>query len=806
MFGNYLKMAVRNLLKHKGYSTINIAGLAVGMTCCILIGLFIRHELSYDRFHSKADRIYRLVVDVFPPTGKVDNYATSGPGIAPILERDFPEIEHAVRLRPVEDYLVSHGADKFYETFVYADFALFQVFDFQLLAGDKQTVLYDPYSLVLTEETAAKYFGKTDPLGQTLVVDDTLSFKVTGILADPPSNSHFDFDILASMRTLEERNHWMRTTWWSFGGYTYLLLSETTDVTVLGQKLHRISAQYIPQQETGSGYHQECYLQPLTDIHLHSDRRNEWQANSDIKYVTIFSIIAGFILLIACVNFMNLATARSLERTKEIGIRKVVGALRTQLAGQFLGEAVLMAAMAGAISVALATWLLPGFGVLAGRELTFRFFEQPRYLALLTSFSLIVGLIAGSYPAVLLSSFRPVQTIKGKFRATGSGASLRRGLVVFQFAISVTLLIATGVVYKQLNYMRTYDLGYDTEQIVVLEGRGDRQLEQKYNSMKNSLRAIPGVGNTTLSSSVPGCQFDNSVFRIEGNMVDSPYGKDAWNDMRYVIIDPDFIELFDLEMAAGRPISRQFESDKNSAFLLNGSAVRRLDWGKPEDAIGKKIGFSSSAEGQVVGVVKDFHFKSLRSEIEPLILTPRQTHPRMAYISVKLGGGNIPEAMAAIEATWRKHSPGRPFHYFFLDQAFDQQYRSDEQVGRTFGVFTVVAILIACLGLFGLAAYSAQQRTREIGIRKVLGASVANIVTVLSVDFLKLVVLASVVALPVAWLAMRRWLENFAFRTKIGVELFIAAVVLALLIAFVTVAFQAVRAAFVDPVRTLRYE
>ena len=805
MFKNYLKIALRNLLKHKAYSTINISGLAIGITCCLLITMYVQDELSYDRHHEKADRIYRLIVDIFPPNdGPVDHYATSGPGVAPVLEADFPEIERAVRIRKVSDALVTRGQNALYEDFHFADSTFFEVFDCSFLAGDPKTALSDPFAIVLTETMSRKYFGNREILGQSIVVDDTLQFKVTGVIEDIPPNSHFAFDFLSSFPTLQKIGFGGLTSWWSFGGYNYLLLRGGTDVAALGQKIHRISAKYIPQHETGSGYRQEYYLQPITDIHLHSALRNEWQTNNKIAYVYIFTAIALFILLIACINFMNLATARSIDRSKEVGIRKVVGAIRTQLTRQFLSESIILAVISTLAALALVSVLLPYFNDLTAKQLRFALISKPNYILFLLAFTLGVGFLAGSYPALFLSAFRPAETIKGKLRASTKGAFLRKSLVVFQFAISVILIIGTVVVFKQLSFMRNQDLGYNQEQVVVLPLRGDLGARDKYEPLKNILLQNSSILQTSLSSAIPARGVNNSVFRIEGNMVDSPYGTDAWNDMRYMNVDEDFFEIYGLQLASGRFFSREFETDQQSAFILNEAAVKKFDWGTAENAIGKKIGFRSSSEGAVVGIVKNFHFKSLRSEIEPLVLTHR-TH-RLNYISIKITTDDVRETIATIENAWTSLLPNRPFEFFFLDEEFGKQYRADEKVGQTFGTFSALAIFIACLGLFGLAAYSAEQRTKEIGIRKVLGASVSSIVRILSVDFLTLVLVANLIAWPVAYFVMKRWLQDFAFRTEIGVALFPLAACLALLIAFLTVGYQAIRAAVADPVDTLRYE
>ena len=804
MLRNYLKIAIRNLAKYKAYSFINILGLAVGMTCCLLIAMYIQDELGYDRFFDKSDRIYRLEVDIYPPTGAMDHYAVAGgSAVGPLVERDYPEIERAIRFRRVTQALIQRGSDQFYETFHFTDSTVFEVFNFTFIAGDPQTALKDLYSLVLTERMSEKYFGDSDPLGKTLTIDDSIQFKITGVIENVPRNSHMSFDFLGSLATLPQLGY-PGDSWWRLSYHTYVLLAENTDVAALAGKLHRLSANYIPDQETGSGYRQEHFLQPVTDIHLNSDKRSEWQPNNKMAYIYIFGIIATLTLLIACINFMNLTTARSMERAKEVGIRKVVGARRFQLTRQFLGESMILAGISALLAVGLVELLSPYFNDLTGKQLNFSILNEPFYLLVLILTTFIVGALAGIYPAAFLSSFRPVETIKGKFKAGARGAILRKALVVCQFGISIILIISTAVVYNQLSFMRDKDLGFNKSQIIILPTRSDNDIRQQYDVLKNAFAQNTAVFNTTIASSIPGRAFNNSVFKTEGNNVGSEYGTDNWNDMRFINVREEFKEMYKLELLAGRFFSESHESDIQSGFVLNEAAIKKFGWNSPREAIGKKIGFQSSSEGEVIGVVKNFHFRSLQSRIEPLVMTGRRFS--MNYISVQVSAENIRETLTFLEESWNKHIPHRPFLYFFLNDEFDKQYRADQKVGQIFGTFTIMAIVIACLGLFGLAAYAAEQRTKEIGIRKVLGASISGIVRLLSADFLKLVLIANIVAWPVAYLAMDHWLADFAYRISIGWATFLVAGLTALLIAFVTVVYQAVRAAIGNPVAALRYE
>ncbi|MCH8128209.1 ABC transporter permease [candidate division KSB1 bacterium] len=804
MFRNYLRISFRNVFKQKVYSFINISGLTVGITCCLLIYFYVGFELSYDGFHKKADRIYRLVVDIFPPNdGLVDHYATSGPGVAPVLESDYPEVEKAVRIRSIPDVLLKWGENQFYETFHFADSTFFDVFSFPLLLGDPVKALTDPFSLVLTEEMANKYFGTEDPLGKVVLVQDTVRFKITGVVKNVPANAHFTFDFLASYNTLPRMGRNI-STWWSFGGYNYLLLTEGANPTAFSEKIRHVSEKYIPEQEKGSGYRQEYYLQSITAIHLNSERRSEWQANNKLAYIYIFSAIGIFILLIACINFMNLATARSIERSKEVGIRKVVGALRSQIAKQFLGEAIVLALISTVLSVFAMRILVPFFNDLTGKQLTINIANNFPLILIIVLLPIIVGVIAGSYPALFLSAFKPIDTVKGAFKSGTRGINLRKSLVVFQFAISVTLIISTLVIHKQLTYMRNQKLGFSKEQILVLPLHHDAGIRKKYELLKNRFLQNPQIDMCSISSGIPGRRLNNSVFRIEGNRVDSQYGTDAWNDMRFINVDTDFADIYNLEMLSGRFFSQEFETDAQSAFILNEAAVKKFDWGVVDRAIGKKIGFQSSSEGKVIGVVKNFHFKSLQSLIEPLIITSRNFS--LNYISIKISGTGIRETLESIENVWNEFVPNRPFSFFFLDDEFDKQYRADEKVAGTFTAFAFIAIFVACLGLFGLASFTTEQRTKEIGIRKVLGASMAGIIKNLSADFIKLIILANLVAWPVSYFLMQKWLQDFAYRIDPNVLSFFFAGFISVAIAILTISYQAIKASLANPIDALRYE
>ncbi|HMB90320.1 MAG TPA: ABC transporter permease [Rhodothermales bacterium] len=798
MLKNYLKIALRNLRKRKGYAFINVVGLAIGMTCCLLILLYVVDELRYDRFHEHADDIYRLRVERFSSGGEAELTAAASAPMLPAALQDFPQIAAGARLAQ-RTYLVERGTERFYEErFFWADSSMFDVFTFPFVAGNPTTALARPYSVVLTASTAKKYFGDQDPIGQVLTIEDW-DLTVTGVVQDVPVQSHFSFDFLGSFSTievLEDRpsNEW---NWWSLGYYTYLRIGEGVDVAALQEQLREMPSRYIGDQEEVSGYRQFLYLQPLTDIHLHSDYRAEIEPNSDIAYVYVFSAIAVFILLIACINFMNLATARSAQRAREVGLRKVVGAGKHQLIGQFLGESILMSLFALLLSLVLIQLLLPLFSQLAFKTLTLNYIKEWPYMLLAVGFAVIVGVLAGSYPAFALSAFRPAQVLKGDVVPGGRAAMLRKGLVVFQFAISVFLIAGSLVVFQQLQFMRTQNLGFQKEQMVVLNVRNNQEVVSRYESVERAMNGLPSVLEATFSSSVPGrSNYTNVISRQEGMTDDG-------QTMGILGVDYDFIDTYSLELAAGRGFSREMGTD-TSAFVINEATMKAVGWQTPDEAIGQNLTRQFGDTRTVIGVVKDFNFASLQHTVEPLVL---QLQPSwFNYITLRISTENVPEAMASISNTWNTFSPGRPVEYFFLDDDYDRQYRTEERISQILGLFTVLAIFIACLGLFGLASFTAEQRTKEIGVRKVLGASVSGIVALLSRDFLKLILVAFVVATPIAYFIMHRWLQDFAYHIAISWTTFALAGGTALGIALLTVSYQSVKAALADPVKSLRYE
>lgn len=793
MLKNYFKIALRNLWKQKVFSLINILGLTVGMTACFLIFMYVRFELSYDSFHTKAHRTYRVVTDLKTPS---DLIHTSGPAwaVAPNIKRDFPEVQEFVRIS-ANSFLIRKGDVKFQEEkSAYADSSFFKVFNFKLLKGDPNTALSAPLSLVLTRSAAKKYFGTEDPMGQTLLfTGNALPAKVTGLMEDMPENSHIEADLLVSMSTLTKNfNPGLDEQWGNYGSSAYLLLKPGVNPDALVKKFPAFLEKRNGTEMKEIQMYPTILLEPLQDVYLRSTR--DGQKTGNINNVYIFSIIAVFILVIACINFVNLTTARSAERAKEVGIRKVVGALKEQLAGQFVGESIILCVFAFLLTFFLTWLLIPVFNQLAGKTVIDGIFTQSSYLLLLFAAAVVIGLLAGFYPALVLSSFQPITVLKGKFTTGSKGKILRQGLVVIQFSISIALIIGTLIVYKQMNYMRSQKLGFEKDHMLVVETFGDPAKE----SFKQSLLGTAGIRSAALSSSVPGGGNPGAYSEIENKKGDMQIA-----NLDLYFVDFDYIPHYKMQMVAGRPFSRDFISDTTQAMVLNERAVKLFGYGSPQEAIGRKFK-QWGREGKIIGVVKDFHFRSLQEEIKPLSM--RIEPGGCDKVSINIAGTDIPTILDNVESKWKTAVPNRPFTYYFLDEFFDRQYRAETRFGNLFLYFAILAIFISCLGLLGLASYSTYQRTREIGIRKVMGASVSGIVNLLSKEFARLLLVAFVIASPIAWLLMSRWLQDFSYRIPISWWIFIVAGMIAVVVALLTVSFQAVKAALANPVKSLRTE
>lgn len=794
MIKNYFKTAFRNLWRHRVFSFINIMGLTVGLTACFLIFLYVRFELSYEAFNSKADRIYRVVCDIKTPT-EVINAGGPSWAVAPHIVHEFPEIESAVRVMG-DDLLVRRGDNlKFREkNTLWADSAFFRVFDYKLLKGNPDKALSEPFSVVLSETAARKYFGTEDPMGQVLLVGgEGKAATVTGIMKDMPENTMLKADLVASMTTITRKfNSELDNQWGNYGAGAFLLLKPGTNAAALQAKFPGFLERRNGDEMKRNQMYATLLLEPLRDVYLHSTRDGNKSGN--INNVYIFSIIAVFILLIACINFINLTTARSAERAKEVGIRKVVGAMKGQLALQFIGESVILCCIAFVLTVISSLLLLPLFNQVAGKVISTGIFSNTQYLAILFASAAGIGLLAGVYPALVLSSFRPVVVLKGRFATGTRGILLRKGLVVAQFSISIALIIGTIVVYRQMQYMRNQDLGFNKDQLLVVETSDDPGRD----AFKQAVTGIPNVVSTAAASSVPGSGNPGAYSEIENNK-----GELQIANLDLYFVDFDYIPQMKIQMVAGRPFSRDFGSDTTHAMVLNEAAVKMFGYTSPQQAIGKRFK-QWGREGTIVGVMKDFHFRSLQQQIKPLSM--RIEPGGCNLVTVKINPRALPATLAAIEAKWKEVSPQKPYSYFFLDEFFDRQYRAEEKFGKLFLNFAVLAIFISCLGLLGLASYSTMQRTREIGIRKVMGATVTGIVQLLSKDFLKLVAIAFVIATPVAWIGMHKWLQDFAYQVNMSWWIFLLAGIMALVIAVVTISFLAIKAAVANPVQSLKSE
>ena len=801
MFRNYLVVAIRSLVRHKGYSLINVSGLTIGMACCVLILLFIRDELQYDRFHENGDRIYRLIRQRQLNSGDIHSSTGTSGAAGPALLNDFPEVEQSVRYLSWGGIWTTYGDKAFNQGFCLADKSILEVFTFPLLKGDPETALAEPFNVVLTERAVARYFGDEDPMGKTISVDHRYmggEYKVTGILRDIPRHSTLWFDFLsATIPTSWARGvfeGWAIQSSWHPAN-NYILLREGADIRALEEKLQAFLIRYLGEENAKTNTY---FLQPLKRVYLYSRVDYEIPWYSDITYVYLFSAIGLFVLLIACINFMNLATARSASRAREVGMRKVVGAYRAQLIGQFLGESVLLSVVALLLATGLVKLALPGFNSLAYKELSLTANGHTGLLLGLPCIAVFVGVLAGSYPALFLSAFHPAAVLKGTLRIGTKSTWFRKGLVVFQFTISVLLIVGTMVVYRQLEYMNTMQLGFNKEHIVLMPVfYRDRSLCARYEMVKNEFLQHPNVLNAAASHSFGALGGQLESVRPEGAL------ENEWQ-MRIVGVDEDFLDTYGIELLAGRNLSRDIASDSTEAFLLNETAVRRLGWAEP---VGKQFEWQDGGNlrrGHVIGVVRDFHNQSLREKIPPIAICKWQRV--FNTLSLRIRGEDIPATMDFLRAKWQELIPALPFEANFMDEVLEGMYRRERRFGEITGIFSLLAVFVACLGLLGLASFTAQQRTREIGVRKALGASVSGVVLLLSEEFLKLVLVANLIAWPLAYYGLDNWLQNFEYRVSPGLTAFMLSGVLTLAIALATVSFQAVRAALINPVDALRDE
>ncbi|MGZ3874460.1 MAG: ABC transporter permease [Mucilaginibacter sp.] len=809
MIRNYFKTAYRTLLKNKGFTFLNVLGLSLGLASCLLIIFYVVDELSYDRYNTKADRIYRVNEDLKLGENNV-LYAVCMPPLAQALKNDFPYVENAVRLKAGGSrHVKKDGVNLLESNTVFADPGIFSVFTLPMINGSPATALTEPNSVVLTETTAKKYFNSTNVVGKTLTFDDNIVYKVTGVIRDIPRQSHFNFDFFISMATFPDS----RSTEWLRSDYnTYVLLKNAADHKKLEASLPAFLSKYSGAQmqeqlkmtmaafEKGGSFFR-LNLTALTDIHLKSNRSGELGPNSTTQYVYIFSAIALFILLIACVNFMNLSTARSANRAREVGVRKVLGSAKKYLVAQFLTESILVAFAATVIALVAAILLLPAFNQLSGKDIVINSQTYAWLIPALLAIVLIVGALAGAYPAFYLSAFQPIDVLKGKLSNGFKGGGLRNFLVVLQFSISIFLIVGTLVIYNQLHYIQTKNLGYNRSQVLIVQNTFE--LGNQASAFKQEVMQLAGVKSATMTGFLPTSNWKSTAI----------FFKDAAFDQKKALfpqtweIDEDYIKTMDMKMAAGRSFSSQRLTD-SSGIIINESAARFLGLKDPLNkplyrSNGGKQDISNSKTYHIIGVVKDFNFSSLRDVISPMVLVlARNT----GALSMRVNTNDLPSLLAQIKNKWKGLAPNVQMNFSFMDQDFDATYRTEQRVGTIFIVFTTLAIIIACLGLFGLAAYAAEQRIKEIGIRKILGASVAAITRMLSFDFIKLVFIAILISLPAGWYIMSKWLQGFAYRVHIQWWVLVLAGLTSIVIALITIGFQSIKAATSNPVKSLRSE
>jgi putative ABC transport system permease protein len=796
VFRNYLLTAWRNVRRHKGHSLINLAGFALGMSCSVVILLYVRHERSFDRHHENVGRVFRISMDIRTKTAN-RLFAPISDTAGPALAKDYPQVEAVARVWPRASRLVKRDDVLGYEDlFMFADAALFDILTVPLLRGDPRAALAAPGTLVITETMARKYYGAADPLGRTLNINGR-DYEITAVAADPPPTTHLPYGFIASMATIA--NEGFMNNWHSTMFYTYLKLRPGVDPAAFGELVSRLADNYVKGQLDAWGTEYHYFLQPVRGLHLAAPLRYEVEPPSNPATLTILSVVGLFTLLIAALNFMNLATARSANRAREVGLRRVVGAERRQLVAQFLSEAVLFALAAMGMALVAVRLALPALNTLTGAALSWRDLVSPATLALWGGGAVVVGLAAGLYPAFLLSSFRPVTTLRGGLARGRSGLVLRTVLVVVQFSISSALIVGTLFMQKQFRFMKGQDLGFDKTQKLVVPLRGGISVRANYADVKNAFRGGPGVKGVALSSTVPGRTVSNFAIEIAGQ------ADNKNQSMFHLYFDDEFVPLFGLSLVAGRAFEKDLATDVAETFLINEAAVKAFGWSRPEDAIGQRLRTGNGGRTlTIIGVTEDFHYRGLQAPVEPLAM---EFNPEMFQcLTFEVEAAGVAAARSFVERTWKETFPGRPFESFFLDADFDRQYRSEERAGRIFGVFMLLGLFVACLGLFGLASFTAESRTREVGVRKVLGASSGSIVALLSRQFAVWVLAANLLAWPAAYLFVDRWLMNFAYRTTIGWETFALSGLAVLGVALLTTSLQTVRAAAADPAVSLKHE
>jgi putative ABC transport system permease protein len=792
MFKNYFITSMRSLMRSKGFSAINIVGLAVGLATFSLISFYVYHELSFDRYHKNADRIFRIVEDL-----RTENellfQSTSSPPMGPRLLKEFPEVENYVRFQNWS-LLAQRNGVSYYERDCYlADSTVFDMFSFNLLKGDKKTALREPLSIVLTASMAKKYFGNDDPLGQTLRMDYD-SYVVTGVIEDVPDNSHFRFSCLISFSTWSRNNKSAEDSEWFWNGFhTYLLLRDPQSADQVRAKMKGFIERNIGK---GGMYYDDLPLQPLTSIYMTPQRTWENGTRGSMNNVYILSVIALFILLIACFNYINLATARASRRLKEVGLRKSLGALRRMLIAQFVGESIIVSFLASLLGASLAWLALPAFRTLVESQLSFSVLPNTWFIVgAAFALTLFIGILAGIYPALIISRFQPLEIFRPASKGIYSHHNFRKVLVGIQFVISITLVAGTLLVYDQLEMVRNQDLGFNKNAILVLPTNGDTTIVKHLDAVKNELKRVEGVRSVTGSNTVPGQSTTNLYNEIE--MAD---GKMSPTNINYNFVDYDFLATYDIKLLAGRDFLREVKGDDTTAYIINETAMKDFGW-TPEQAVGKKI--NGVYRGKIIGVIKDFNYLSLHAKVEPILLAMTRDVGRM---SIRVDENDLPATVARVEKKWRELIPNLPFDYSFLDVDFDRQYKADQQLGKVAGVFTGLAIFIGCLGLLGLTSFVVERRTKEIGIRKVLGASVPSVVILIAREFIWLILIALAIATPLTWYLIQQWEQNFTLQAVINPLRFLVAGVSVFLFAWITISILSFRAATANPTKALRTE
>ena len=787
MLKNLIKTAIRHIVKHLGYSILNILGLTLGITSALFLIIYVADEVSYDRYHEKADRIYRVSSTIKEPDDQFTWIVAQIP-FGPQVVHDYPEVQSSVRFINMPRALYKYEDKEFNEeNFFYVDSTLFDIFTYKVIKGEIKSALLAPKKIILTEKIANKYFGKTDPIGKTLTTG-TDTYEVTGVIQDVPTNSHFRFDAVAARNNLPKQ----LGNWGNFGVYTYLLFPDKFDTKAFEKKMEGMYDAYMKTIFEPLKISIKYKLEPLTRIHLYSKNAAEPEPTGSITYVYIFAIVAIFLVLIASMNYMNLATARSTRRAREVGLRKVVGSRRGPLVLQFLSESMVFTLISLLISIVLIIVLLPKFNLLAGKAFNIHVIYSPVVLLSLLAIILIVGILGGSYPAFFLSRFSPVTVLKGEVTQGSAGSLFRKILVVIQFTVSVIMIICTLVVFRQLNYLKTSDQGFDQKNVVGLQLNGP--MVRKYPVLKQSLLENQNIKYVTSTNTAVGEGSGKVIFNVETDQGMSQKG------VNFAVIDHDFIETLGIKMVKGREFQQDMPSDTLTGVVVNEAFAKRMNWSEP---VGKKVELKPFIDGRVIGVMKDYHQTGMYNSIESLMLLYR---PLNNVIYIKLSGSDTKQTLSFIEKKWKEIFPDQPFVYAYLSERFNRQFEADDKRGLVFTMFTVLAILIACLGLFGLASYMVEQRTKEIGIRKVFGANENTILGLISKDFLILVAIGIVIAVPVAYYFMNRWLENYVYRTKIGVPLLLTAALLTILITFLTISYKSYQASIMNPARALKAE